>query len=471
MTRISELTATDLLRHYRNKTLSPVEVAKDVLARIEDQNPTVNAFCQMDEGETLELARASEARWLKREPVGLVDGVPVTVKDIVMQKGHSNRRGSLTVDPVPMEEDAPSVARLREAGAVFVGRTTTPEFAWKGITDSPLTGITRNPWDTSKTPGGSSGGAAAAGALNLGVMHIGTDAAGSVRIPCSLSGIYGLKPTFGRVPTYPASAFVVLSHVGPQTRTVDDAALMMSVIAQPDHRDMMAQNMPAPDYRVGLERGVRGLRIAWSPRLGFVRGLDPEVEELCARAVRVFEDLGAVIEEVDPGFSDPRDVILTIWRAGAAAVLRTIPDSQYDSMDPGFVDCARAGEGLTATDFLAAFNARAALSRQMADFHERYDLLLTPTLPLVAFDAGRNTPENAAPGSEWVDWTPYTYPFNLTLQPAATVPCGLTSTGLPVGLQIAGPVRMDELVLQASKAFESACPFARIEKPRCASKQ
>jgi aspartyl-tRNA(Asn)/glutamyl-tRNA(Gln) amidotransferase subunit A len=303
------------------------------------------------------------------------------------------------------------------------------------------------------------------------MMHIGTDAAGSIRIPCSFSGIYGLKPTFGRVPTYPASAFVVLSHVGPQTRTVDDAALMMSVIAQPDYRDMMAQNVPAPDYRVGLERGVRGLRIAWSPRLGFVRGLNSEVEELCARAVRVFEELGAIVEEVDPGFSDPRDVILTIWRAGAAAVLRTIPESQHSSMDPGFVGCARVGAELTAADFLSAFNARAALSRQMAEFHEHYDLLLTPTLPLVAFGAGRNTPENAAPGSEWVDWTPYTYPFNLTLQPAATVPCGLTNAGLPVGLQIVGPVRMDDLVLQASKAFESACPFARVEKPRCASKQ
>ncbi len=466
MTTISDFTALELLQHYRNKTLSPVEVAKDVLARIKRQNPVVNAFCLQHKEETLALAQSSEKRWLNGAPVGLVDGLPVSVKDMLMQRGYPNPRGSLTSEIIPAPEDAPSVARLREAGAVFIGRTTLPEFAWKGVTDSPRTGVTRNPWDIRMTPGGSSGGAGAAGALNLGVMHIGTDAAGSIRIPCSFSGIYGLKPTFGRVPTYPASAFVVLSHVGPQTRTVDDAALMMSVIAQPDYRDMNAQNTEAPDFRVGLERGVRGLKIAWSPRLGYVKSLHPEVEALCSRAARIFEELGATVEEADPGFSDPRETALVIWRAGSAAVLRAIPASKYSAMDPGFVAFAEAGIQVSAADFLAALNARSALSIGMSEFHKRYDLLLTPTLPIVAFEAGRNTPESGEFGDDWINWTPYTYPFNLTLQPAATVPCGCTSSGLPIGLQIVGPVQRDDLVLRASRAFESAKPFERISEPR-----
>jgi aspartyl-tRNA(Asn)/glutamyl-tRNA(Gln) amidotransferase subunit A len=466
MTTIGELTATELLRHFRKRTLSPAEVARDVLSRIAAQNPKVNAFCRLYEDETLAAASASEARWLANEPVGLLDGLPVTVKDMMLQKGHPNRRGSHTSSPLPVNEDSPVVARMREAGAVFVGRTTAPEFAWKGLSDSPLTGITRNPWDMRKTAGGSSSGAAVAGALNLGVLHLGSDGAGSIRIPCSFCGIYGIKPSFGRVPTYPASAFAVVSHIGPQARTVDDAALALSVMSAPDHRDMTAFNTPAPDFRIGLERGVKGLKIAFSSRLGYVENLEPEVEALCRKAAAAFEELGAKVEEVDPGFADPRDILMTIWKAGAAGVLRNIDPLAFPTMDQAFLRYAQDGTKLTAVDFINAVNARSALSIVMAGFHRRYDLLLTPTLSIPAFEAGRDVPEGSAPDAEWIDWTPYSYPFNLTLQPAATVPCGLTGAGLPVGLQIVGPVNRDDLVLAASKAFESARPFARVSEPR-----
>lgn len=465
MTTIESLSAQALLRQFEARALSPVEVAEDILRRIERDNPAINAFCGLYPEETLAMARASEARWLRGEPVGPLEGVPATIKGMLWQKGFPNRRGSLISPLDAATEDSPSVARLREAGAVFVGRTTLSEFAWKGTTDSPLTGITRNPWDTRKTPGGSSGGAAAAGALNLGVMHLGTDAGGSVRIPASFSGLFGLKPSFGRVPTYPASAFVVLSHVGPLTRTVHDAALMMSVIAQPDRRDLMAHNSPVPDYLTDLGKGVRGMRIAWSVDLGYVDRLDPEIRVICESAVRRFEELGAIVEQATPDIADPREVILTLWRAGAAAALRTIPRRQHQLLDPAFVACAEAGMGLSAMDFLDAFNARSALSRSMNEFYDRYDVLVTPTLPVPAFDAGCDVPAGQAT-NEWLDWAPYSYPFNLTQQPAATVPCGLTSAGLPVGLQIVAPLRQDALVLRVARAFEHAQPFEFLSAPR-----
>lgn len=468
MSAIRDYSAVELLHHFRNKTLSPVEVARDVLVRIAQYNEPLNAFCLLHEDETLEMARASEKRWLRGEPCGLADGLPATVKDMLWQKGFPNRRGSRVSSDEPVAGDSPAVARLRESGAVFVGRTTLPEFAWKTLTDSPLTGVTGNPWDTRKTPGGSSGGAAAAAALNLGVLHLGTDAGGSIRIPASFCGIFGFKPSFGRVPTYPASSFVVLSHVGPMTRTVGDAALMMSVIAQPDRRDLMSDRSPAPDYPSVLDRGVQGLRIAWSPDLGYVGCLDPEVRDICARAVGQFEKMGAIVEQTSPGFPDPLETIRTLWRAGAAATLKGIARSRHDQLDPDFVACARAGEKLTAVEFLDAFNARTALANHMHAFHDRYDILVTPTVPIAAFGVERNVPESWSTG-EWLDWTPYSCPFNLTQQPAATVPCGMTSSGLPVGLQIVAPLGHDVLVLQVAQAFERAQPARFLHEPEIRS--
>src|SRR3954466_12278995 len=300
MPDIKSLTAADLLRLYRKRELSPVDVTRDQLDCIERFQPILNAFIIIDREGALKAANDSEARWQRGEPIGLVDGIGATVKDNVWLKGFPSRRGSLTVPDTPIKDDAPAVARLREGGAVILGKTTLPEFGWIGACHSPLTGITRNPWKLDRTTGGSSGGAAAAALLNLGHLHIGTDGAGSIRIPAAFTGVFGIKPSFGRVAAYPASPFSILAHQGPLTRTVTDAALMLSVIGAPDARDMTAWNTPAPDYRVGLDDGVRGLRIGWSPRLGYVKTIHPDVEAATAKAAQVFGELGATVEEADP---------------------------------------------------------------------------------------------------------------------------------------------------------------------------
>src|SRR5712675_470415 len=334
MPDIKSLTAAELLRLYRRRELSPVEVTRDQLDRIEKFQPAINAFVIVDRAGALEAAKASEARWRKGEPIGLADGIGATVKDNVWLKGFPSRRGSMTSSDAPVKEDAPAVARLRESGAVILGKTTLPEFGWIGACHSPLTGITRNPWKLDRTTGGSSGGAAAAALLNLGHLHIGTDGAGSIRIPAAFSGVFGIKPSFGRVAAHPASPFSILAHVGPLARTVSDAALMLSVIGRPDERDMTAWNTPTPDYRVGLDDGVRGLRVAWSPRLGYVDKLNPEVEAATKKAAQVFADLGAIVEQADPGFGEPYDMIMTLWGAVSAMVVAAAPEKDRAKMDP-----------------------------------------------------------------------------------------------------------------------------------------
>src|SRR5579871_4839927 len=271
--------ATELVDAYRRKAVSPVEATTAALARIERLDGQLNAFCVVERDGALGAARAAEARWQRGAPVGLVDGVPATVKDVLLTKGWPTLRGSRTADPQQAwTEDSPAVARLREHGAVLLGKTTTPEFGWKAIGDSPLTGITRNPWNLERTPGGSSAGAAAATAVGMGALAIGTDGAGSIRIPSAFTGLFGLKPTFGRVPAYPPSAFGTVSHVGPMTRTVADGALMLTVLAGPDWRDSWALPPDERDYRVGLDDGVRGLRIGFSPDLGYVK-VEPEIAQ------------------------------------------------------------------------------------------------------------------------------------------------------------------------------------------------
>ena len=468
MTQISSLTAAELLRLYRRRELSPVEVTRDQLDRVEAFEPVINAFIIVDREGAMAAAKASEARWQKGEPIGLVDGLGATVKDNVWLSGFPSRRGSLTSDPAPIKSDAPAVARLREQGAVILGKTALPEFGWIGVTHSPFSGITRNPWKLDRTPGGSSGGAAAAALLNLGHLHIGTDGAGSIRIPAAFTGVFGIKPSYGRVAAYPASPFSILAHVGPLTRTVSDAALMLSVIGGPDERDMTAWNTPAPDFRVGLEDGVRGLRVAWSSRLGYVQKLNPEVEAATKKAAQAFGDLGAIVEEADPDFSEPYDMIMTLWGAVSAMVVAAAPEQDRAKMDPGFLAMAELGKKYSLADYLAAYTARSDLANAMRRFHDKYDLLLTPQMPIPAFEVGHVTPPDGSYGDRWIAWSPYTYPFNLTQQPAASVPCGFTSDGLPIALQIVGPAHRDHLVLRAARAYESAYPFETIDTPRAA---
>jgi aspartyl-tRNA(Asn)/glutamyl-tRNA(Gln) amidotransferase subunit A len=461
MSELADLTAVELLAAYRDGSVSPVEATRAVLDRIAALDPAVNAFCLVDAESALSAATASEARWRRGEPVGALDGVPTSVKDLLLTRGWPTRRGSHTTDPdAPTDADAPAVARVREQGAVLVGKTTTPEYGWKGVTDSPLTGITRNPWDHSRTPGGSSGGSAVAVALGMGPLSLGTDGGGSVRMPAGFTGTSTIKPTYGRVPAYPQSPFGPLSHVGPMTRTAADTALLLDVISGSDPRDPWA-GAPADPVSPGLDAGVAGLRIAFSPALGHA-DVHPEVATAVAAAVEVFTGLGAHVERADPGFADPLDAFQVLWFSGAAAVLAPVLDRRAE-LDPGLVAVAERGAGFSAVDYLDAMAVRNDLGTRMGAFHQRYDLLLTPTLPIPAFAVGVDAPPPYA--GTWTSWTPFTYPFNLTQQPAASVPCGLTSDGLPVGLQIVGPRHADARVLAAAHAFQQATDHHRRVPP------
>ena len=465
MTDIHWMSAGELLAAYKSKNLSPVEVMEATLKRVGELNPKLNALCFMDEDAALNAARASEARWQKSEPLGRLDGVPTAIKDLILTKGWPTRRGSNTVDlDQPWDVDAPCVARMREHGAIIYGQTTTPEFGWKGTTDSPLTGVTRNPWDLGKTPGGSSGGASAALAAGLMPLAVGTDGGGSIRIPAGFTGTFGLKPSYGRVPAYPLSPFGTVAHVGPMARTVEDAALFLTVISEGDPRDWYAMAPDGRDYCQGLSDGIKGARIAYSPRLGFVEKIDPEVETLVATAVKQFSDLGAIVEEADPAIGNPSDTFQTLWWSGAHFLLGELPEEKKALLDPGLREVVDQAANISTRDYLNAVKAREGIGTTMCQFMGRYDFLITPTLAVPAFDVGRIAPDGYE-GRQWMEWTPFSYPINLTQQPAASINCGFTRDGLPVGLQIVGRMFDDAGVLRAARAFERVEPAATKRAP------
>jgi aspartyl-tRNA(Asn)/glutamyl-tRNA(Gln) amidotransferase subunit A len=456
MTELTELTAVELVEGYRTGDFSPVEATRAALERAERIQPEVNAFVRLTADDALARARAAEERWRRGEPAGAVDGVPVTVKDILLLRGAPTLRGSRTVsEQGPWDADAPSVARLREQGAVFLGKTTTPEHGWKAVTDSPLSGVTRNPHDPARTAGGSSGGAAAAVAMGAGPLALGTDAGGSVRIPASFCGIFALKPTYGRVPLYPASVFGTLAHVGPMTRDAADAALLMDVIGVPDARDWSALGPPPGSFVAALPGGVRGLRVAYSPTLGGQVAVRPDVAKAVRRGVERLAELGAYVTETDPDLSEPVEAFHTLWFSGAARVVQHLGQEQRRLMDPGLREIGARGARYSALDYLAAVDVRGDLGRRMGVFHETYDLLVTPTLPITAFEAGVEVPKGSG-HRRWTGWTPFTYPFNMTQQPAATVPVGTDTAGLPIGLQLVAARHRDDLVLRASHALYEA---------------
>lgn len=454
-----ELTASELVAAFATGELSPVEATKSALQNIEDRDGEVNAYCLVDAERALDQAKAAEARWRDGNPIGALDGVPASIKDIFLTQGWPTLRGSTSIPAdQPWDVDSPVMARMREAGLVVLGKTTTPEIAWKGVTDSALTGITRNPVNPRMTAGGSSGGSAAAVAAAMGELSVGTDGGGSIRIPASFCGIVGMKPTHGRVPLFPASPFGPLAHAGPMARSVDDTALLLDVLALPDHRDPTGLAPPVSAYREAVRRDVRGLIAAYSPTLGFV-GVDPEVAAIVASAVQSLADAGLQVEQADPGFADPKDAFDVLWSAGAAKSLEAFPPGSESRVDPGLRRAWEKGRTYSASDYLDATAERAALGIRMGEFHTRYDVLLTPTVPIPPFEAGHDVP----PGSgmaDWPEWTPFTYPFNMTQQPAISVPAGRTESGLPVGLQIVGPRHSDDLVLAVAKLLEEVRPWA-----------
>ncbi len=462
MSDLTQRTATELLDLYRRNAASPVEATTAVLERIERVDPVLNAFCLVDPDAALNAARASEARWRRGEPVGPLDGVPTSIKDLVLTKGWPTQRGSYTIDPdQPWDVDAPATARLREAGAVLLGKTTTPEFGCKGETNSPLTGITRNPWDPTRTPGGSSGGTAAAVAAGLGQLSVGTDGAGSVRIPAAFCGNVGLKPSFGRVPAYPLSPFGTVSHLGPHTMSVADAALMLGVLQRPDPRDWTSLPPTDVDPSDGLDDGIAGWRVAYSPTLGYVDDVDPEVAAAVDAAAEVLAQLGAHVERVDPGFDCPLDITTGLWFLGAWTVWNNLTPAQQERTDPDFAAEAALGAELSALDVQHLVQRRGDVGSHLRQFMTEWDLIVTPSVAIAAFEA-REAGSVPFSAESMLGWTPFSYPFNLTQQPAITVPCGLTRAGLPIGLQLVGPMFADHRVLRAARAYETAVgPFPR----------
>ncbi|MDR7168864.1 amidase/aspartyl-tRNA(Asn)/glutamyl-tRNA(Gln) amidotransferase subunit A [Nocardia kruczakiae] len=447
------MTAAELASAYSAGALSPVEATQAALDAIAARDDALNAYCLVDSERALIQAKESEARWHHGHAQGLLDGVPISIKDVFLTQGWPTLRGSTSIRPdAPWPVDSPATARLREDGLVFLGKTTTPELAWKATTDSALTGITRNPVDPAMTSGGSSGGSAVAVAAGMGPVSIGTDGGGSVRIPASFCGVVGFKPTHGRIPLYPASPFGPLAHAGPIARTVEDVALLMDILSLPDPRDPTAGAPPLTTFRGELQREVRGATVGYSANLGFAQ-VDPEVAAVVAAAVRKLDEAGLRVVEADPGFADPREAFERMWAAGAATLLSTFPPGSRDRVDPGLGAMWDRGLALGAVDYLNARAVAAEIGIAMGAFHTVYDVLITPTMPITAFEAGYDVPPGSSMDS-WPQWTPFTYPFNLTQQPAISIPAGTTAAGMPVGLQIVGPRHSDDFVLALARFAE-----------------
>jgi aspartyl-tRNA(Asn)/glutamyl-tRNA(Gln) amidotransferase subunit A len=458
--------ALDLAAAIRAKQVSPVEIAEAILARIEALNPRLNAFCLVTRDIALRDAREAEIAVVKGEPIGALHGVPLSLKDVIFTRGLRTTGGSrLFGDAVP-EEDAIAAGRLRAAGAVLLGKTNTSEFGHKAVTDNPLFGVTRNPWNLEMTPGGSSGGAAAAVASGLGPIALGTDGGGSLRIPAAFCGVYGFKPAWGRVPQHPSfPGWEHLGVTGPITRTVRDAALALDVIAGADDRDRHSLPREAGSYVSACDDEIKGLHVAWTPDLGYAT-VDPAVQTLCENAAAEFESLGCHVEVVNPGWEDCEEIFRTIVAAQFYAHWSDQLPAQESELDPTLVKFIRSGGAISTRDYVLAMERARAYWHEAQTFLARFDLLLTPTTAVAPFPVGRSGPrEIAGQAVSVLGWMPFTFPFNLTGQPAASVPAGVTDEGLPVGLQIIGRRNADRTVLAASAAYEAACPWSERRPP------
>ena len=449
--------ATELAAAIRSRGVSPVAVVEAVLARIGRLNPRLRAYLTVTDDLARQKAREAEQAVMRGDPLGLLHGIPVGVKDLSYTKGIRTTRGSLLYKDFVPDEDHPMVERLLDAGAIIVGKTNTPEFGWKGATDNRLGPPCVNPWDETKTPGGSSGGSAVAVATGMATIATGSDGVCSIRTPASFCGIYGLKPQYGRIPS-PTGGLDV-AHLGPMTRTVRDAALMLNALAGPHEGDRQSLPASSVDYVAACDGDIAGLRVAWSADLGYL-AVDPEVRAITEAAAKRFSDLGCIIEEADPGFADPAHAIDVLFHGLIAGRNAHLTRDELAQMDPGLVAVVEQYRDLPTSEVMTAQAERELLWQQMRRFFEKFDLLLTPTVACPPFGLNRFGPEEIAgqPVEGW-SWTAFTYPFNLTGQPAATIPCGWTESGLPVGLHIVGRRYDEPTVLRASAAFEMAYPW------------
>jgi len=447
--QLFEIPAAHLAPLYRKRQASPVEVLESILSRIDAVEPRFNTFRIVDRHAAHAQARAAERRWLNGTPLGALDGVPVAFKDLLDVQWLPTRRGSLATRDTPANSDSPAAARLRDAGALLLGKTNTAEFGWSSLTETALAGVTRNPRNSDYSCSGSSGGAAAAAGLGLGPLHVGTDGGGSIRAPAAACGVFGFKPTFGRVPQHPPAYNRSLLHVGPITRTVTDAALLLNTLSQPDPRDDTALPWDGRDYLAQLDAGIRGLRVAYSRTLGLVK-VDARVTAKVDAAAKIFADLGAHVEEVDPKIPDQPQIYEILAAERALRLLNDIPAQRFGLIDAQIRASVERAQAFSLRDYVTALDQRRELCEVIQRFHERYELLLTPVLEGLVPRTGEPTP------------TRLCAPFNLTRQPAASIPVGFDENRLPIGLQIVAAYSRDDLVLRAARAFEIAQPFPLV---------
>lgn len=461
--------ASELAQLIKTRKLSPVELVDHILRRIDEWNPKLNAYLTVAEAEARSAARAAEDAVMRGDELPPLHGVPLSVKDLCFTKGIVTTGGSLMFRDFVPDEDCVAVERLYRAGATLLGKTNTPEFGLSATTENRLGDHCRNPWHLERTPGGSSGGAAAAVACGLGPLALGSDGGGSIRIPSGFCGVYGLKPTRGRVPGYGGfGGFELFADIGPIARTVRDAALMLRVMAGHDRRDPTSLREQPSDF-AALDGELQTLRLAWSPDLGYAR-VDPEVRSTAQSAAHAFESLGHEVEEATPAIDDPFAIFSPIMLADQYAACGHLLREHADQLVPYVKSTLRGGADVPGFHYSQALRALERFRMQMADFFERYDLLLTPTNAVPAFPVGHRPEQidNQKVDTLWGPF-PFTVPFNLTGQPAANLPCGFSTEGLPIGLQVIGRWGEETTVLRASAAFERARPWADKTPPLCSA--
>lgn len=466
--------ATELGRLIRAGELSPVELAHAVLARIERLNPRLNAFLTVTAERALREARAAEARARRGALLGPLDGIPYSIKDLESTAGVRTTFGSRWFENHVPTVDGAVAGRLRASGAVLLGKTNTSSFGHKDSCDNLLGAPCVNPWNTERTSGASSGGAGAAAAAGLGPLAHGSDGAGSIRIPSALCGVFGLKPSFGRVAQHPSADYwAARSHSGPMTRTVRDAALMLQVLAGPDPRDPLSIDREPDDYLAACDGDLAGLRVAWSPDFGYA-AVDPQVRALTEAAARRLEDAGCRVEERAIPWSDPIDFHRVIYEVGVGARQDDRARERPEWIEPSMMRMIETARATSAVDHSKALMARSAFYDAVRAFFDDVDLLLTPQMPVTAWPADPALQVERDQGPTEIGGRPtptmhhrlaFTFPFNLTGQPAASVPCGFTAERLPVGLQIVGRWHDDTTVLRAAACFEALQPWAEHRPP------
>ncbi len=464
LTDILWKSAFELREMLRNKVVSPGEVLDATFKRLEEVEPKLGAFLEVTEKQARDGAKKAEKALLSGDGIGELCGVPLSVKDLIAVKDARLTFGSRAYRDNISTVDAPSVERARAAGAVIIGKTTTSEFGCKGVGDSPLTGVTSNPWNLKRTPGGSSCGAAASIAAGVTAFGFGTDGGGSVRIPASFTGLFGFKGHFGRIPVFPASATPTLAHVGPLARTVRDAALLLKVASGYDARDPGSVSEAVPDFVGACDSPAKGLKIAWSSTLGYATPA-PEVLKITEQAAKVFDEIGCSVTTVDKVFdADPWPLLMAEFYLGVGTKLRPVLEESPELLDPSVALVLEKALGQDLSAYYKTVSQRYELRTKIEEFFADYDLLLTPTLPVPAFEVGHDAPRGYRDDNGF-SWVSYTYPFNLTGLPAASIPAGFTEDGLPVGLQIIGRHLMETDILSAAAAFEDARPWADKKPP------